>query len=55
MDSVHGKHSKVALAMQNGILLYGPSGTAIQGDSVHGMQSKAALVMQNGILQNGST
>ena len=53
MDSVHGKQSRVALVIRNGILLYGSSGTAIQADSVHGMQSKVALVMQNCILQNG--
>ena len=55
IDSVHGKQSKVALVTQNGILQYGPNGTAFQADPVHGMQSQVALAMQNGILQNGSS
>ena len=49
---MHGKQSKVALVIQNGILLDRSSGAAIQADSVHGLQSKVAIVMPNGILQD---
>ena len=55
MDSVHGKQSRVALVIQNGILQNKFSGAPIQPDYVHGMQAKVALAMQDVILQHGSS